>query len=57
MHKKALDFFQAWLNFAKPYDSLKLKAEFGNKKIIPKNSANDGKNNLLHTEFERIVNI
>ncbi len=27
MHQKVLDFFQAWHNFIKPHDSLKLKID------------------------------
>jgi len=31
MHTKALDLFQAWYNFVKPHDSLKIKINCGNR--------------------------
>ena len=32
MHTKALDLFQAWYNFVKPHDSLKIEVNCGNKR-------------------------
>ena len=32
MHTKALDLFQAWYNFVKPHDSLKIKINCGNRR-------------------------
>jgi len=32
MHTKALDLFQAWYNFIKPHDYLKLRIDSGNRK-------------------------
>lgn len=39
MHTKAFDFFQAWYNFIKPHDSLKLKIESGNRKWFKRTPA------------------
>lgn len=32
IHTKALDLFQAWYNFVKPYDSLKIKINCENRR-------------------------
>ena len=32
MHTKTLDLFQAWYNFVKPHDSLKIKINCGNRR-------------------------
>ena len=45
MHRKAFDFFQAWYNFIKPHDSLKLNNGIWEQKMVPKNSSHGGKNN------------
>jgi hypothetical protein len=34
MHQKTFDFFQAWYNFIKLHDSLKLKIDSGNRKWL-----------------------
>lgn len=34
MQQKALDFFQAWYNFIKPHDSLKLKIDYDGRKWL-----------------------
>lgn len=39
MHQKAFDFFQAWYNFIKPHDSLKLKVESGKRKWFQRTPA------------------
>jgi hypothetical protein len=39
MHQKAFDFFQAWYNFIKPHDSLKLKIDSGNRKWFQRTPA------------------
>lgn len=39
MHQKTFDFFQAWYNFIKPHDSLKLKIDSGNKKWLQRTPA------------------
>jgi beta-phosphoglucomutase len=39
MHQKALDFFQAWYNFIKPHNSLKLKVDSHNRKWLQRTPA------------------
>jgi len=39
MHTKAFDLFQAWYNFVKPHDSLKLRIDSENKKWFQKTPA------------------
>jgi len=39
MHTKAFDFFQAWYNFIKPHDSLKLRIDSGNRKWFKRTPA------------------
>lgn len=39
MHQKAFDLFQAWYNFIKPHDSLKLKIDSGNRKWFQRTPA------------------
>ena len=39
MHTKALDLFQAWYNFIKPHDSLKLRIDSGNRKWFQRTPA------------------
>ena len=39
MHQETFDFFQAWYNFIKPHDSLKLKVESGNRKWFQRTPA------------------
>jgi hypothetical protein len=39
MHTKALDFFQAWYNFIKPHNPLKLRIDFGNRKWFQRTPA------------------
>ena len=39
MHTKAFDLFQAWYNFIKPHDSLKLRVDFGNRKWFQRTPA------------------
>ena len=39
MHQKTFDFFQAWYNFIKPHDSLKLKIDSGNRKWFQRTPA------------------
>ena len=39
MHTKALDLFQAWYNFIKPHDSLKLRIDSRNKKWFQRTPA------------------
>ncbi|HNW37545.1 MAG TPA: IS1 family transposase, partial [Methanosarcina vacuolata] len=34
MHQKTFDFFQAWYNFIKPHDSLKLRIDSKNRKWL-----------------------
>lgn len=39
MHTKAFDLFQAWYNFIKPHDSLKLRIDSGNRKWFQRTPA------------------
>ncbi len=39
MHTKAFDLFQAWYNFIKPHDSLKLRIDYGNRKWFQRTPA------------------
>jgi hypothetical protein len=39
MHTKAFDLFQAWYNFIKPHDSLKLRIDSGNRKWFKRTPA------------------
>ncbi|MDP2215879.1 MAG: IS1 family transposase [Methanolobus sp.] len=39
MHQKALDFFQAWYNFIKPHNSLKLKVDSQHRKWLQRTPA------------------
>jgi IS1 family transposase len=39
MHQKAFDLFQAWYNFIKPYKSLRLKIDSGNRKWFQRTPA------------------
>lgn len=39
MHTKAFDLFQAWYNFVKPHDSLKLRIDSGNRKWFQRTPA------------------
>ncbi|MDW5552008.1 hypothetical protein [Methanosarcina sp.] len=39
MHKRALDLFQAWYNFIKSHDSLKLRIDSGNRKWFQRTPA------------------
>jgi hypothetical protein len=39
MHQKSLDFFQAWYNFIKPHDSLKVKVDSENRKWLQRTLA------------------
>jgi hypothetical protein len=39
MHQKTFDFFQEWYNFIKPYDSLKLEIDPGNRKWFQRTPA------------------
>jgi hypothetical protein len=39
MHTRAFDLFQAWYNFIKPHDSLKLRIDSGNKKWFQRTPA------------------
>ena len=39
MHTKAFDLFQAWYNFVKPHDSLKLRIDSGNRKWFKRTPA------------------
>ncbi len=39
MHQKVFDFFQAWYNFIKPHDLLKLKTDSGNRRWLKRTPA------------------
>ncbi|MDY0386817.1 MAG: IS1 family transposase [Methanolobus sp.] len=39
MHQKSLDLFQAWYNFIKPHDSLKVKSDSKNRKCLQRTPA------------------
>lgn len=39
MHQKSLDLFQAWYNFIKPHDSLKIKVDSENRKWLQRTPA------------------
>jgi len=57
MHYKVLDFFQAWYNFIKPHESLKLKIDSEKGKMVPKSSSNCRKINQSHMKFKGIINV